>query len=124
MSRGVIEALLVVVSVAALSAGAWAWTSVPAPALLAAGAWLVAGGLAFGLPTGVVYHLALRRSLLALGALPRRWWLRPLALHPHLPADDEPRVLLWCRLGALGCAIAFLGCAVFALGAFRLLVAR
>ena len=119
-----IEALLVVVSVAALSAGAWAWTSVPAPALLAAGAWLVGGGLAFGLPTGLVYHVALRRSLLAVGALPRRWWLHPLSLHPRLPDDAAPRVLLWCRLGALGCGIAFLGCAVFALGAFRLLVAR
>lgn len=117
-----IEALLVVVVVAALSAGAWAWTTVPAPALLAAGAWLVAGGLAFGVPTGLVYHLALRRSLLALGALPRRWWLHPLSLHPQLPVEDEPRVLLWCRLGAFGCGVAFLGCAVFALGAFRVLV--
>jgi hypothetical protein len=120
----VIEALLVVVAVASLCAGAWAWTSVPPYALLAVGAWLVAGGLACGLPTGVVYHLVLRRSLLALGVLPRRWWLHPLALHPLLPTEDAPRVLLWCRLGALGCAIAFIGCAVFALGAFRMLDPR
>jgi hypothetical protein len=119
----VIEALLVVLAVAALSAGAWAWTSVAAPLLLAAGAWIVAGGLAFGLPTGLAYHVALRRSLLAAGVLPRRWWLHPLALHPQLRAEDEPRVLLWCRLGAFGCAVAFVGCGVFALGAFRLIVA-
>lgn len=118
-----IEALLVIVAIGTLSAGAWAWTSIAAPILLASGAWIVAGGLAFGLPTGLVYHIALRRSLLGVGALPRRWWLRPLALHPQLPAEDEPRVLLWCRLGALGCAVAFVGCGVFALGAFRLLVA-
>ena len=118
------EALLVAASLGALTAGAWAWTTLPPTVLLAAGAWLVAGGLAFGLPTGAVYHLELRRSLLAHGELPHRWWLRPLALHPLLPADDEPRVLLWCRLGALGCGVAFVGCAVFALGAFRLLALR
>jgi hypothetical protein len=54
--------------------------------------------------------------------LPQRWWLRPIALHPLLPAEAVFRVMAWCRLGAFGCAVAFLGCGVFALGAFRLLI--
>ena len=117
-----VEAALVLVSLLALSGGAWAWTALAPDALLFAGFWAVAVGLGFGLPTGLVYHLELRRSLAARGSLPRRWWLRPIALHPLLPPEDSFRVLAWCRLGALGCAVAFLGCAVFALGAFRVVL--
>jgi hypothetical protein len=120
----VIEAALVLAAIAVPSAGVWAWLSVAPDVLLTGGFWLVAAGLGFGLPTGLVYHLELRRSLRALGALPRRWWLRPIALHPRLPAEDFSRVMRWCRLGALGCAVAFLGCAVFALGVFRIVFAR
>jgi hypothetical protein len=118
----VLEAALVLASLLALSGGAWAWTALGPDALLAAGFWAVAAGLALGLPTGLVYHLELRRSLAARGELPRRWWLHPIALHHLLPPEDSFRVLAWCRLGALGCGVAFLGCAVFALGAFRLLL--
>jgi hypothetical protein len=119
-----LEAALALGSVAVLSAGVWAWSAVAAETLLAAGLWTVGVGLAFGLPTGLWYHVELRRSLLAAGLLPRRWWLHPISLHPLLPDADVFRVLAWCRLGAFGCAVAFLGCAVFALGAFRLLAAR
>ena len=118
-----LEVALVLASLAALSGGVWAWTALAPDALLAAGLWAVVAGLAFGLPTGLVYHVELRRVLAAHGVLPRRWWLRPISLHPLLPPEDSFRVLAWCRLGALGCAVAFLGCAVFALGAFRLLLA-
>ena len=116
-----VETLLVLASLVALSGGAWAWTALAPDALLAAGLWAVVAGLGFGLPTGLVYHVELRRSLVARGVLPPRWWLRPISLHPLLPAEDSFRVLTWCRLGAFGCAVAFLGCAVFGLGAFRLL---
>ena len=117
-----LEAALALAAVVALSGGVWAWSALAPEALLAAGFWGVAAGLAFGLPTGLLYHLELRRVLLELGRLPRRWWLHPLALHPLLPAEAVFRVMAWCRLGALGCAVAFLGCGVFALGAFRLLL--
>jgi hypothetical protein len=113
---------LVAAALLALSGGAWAWTALPADALLRAGFWLVAAGLGFGLPTGLLYHVALRRSLARTGALPERWWLHPLALHGRVPAEDLLPVLAWCRLGALGCGVAFLGCAVFALGALRMLL--
>jgi len=117
-----LEAALVLATLAALSGGAWAWTTLPPDLLLAAGLWAVVAGLGFGLPTGLVYHVELHRALATRGELPRRWWLRPIALHPLLPPESSFRVLAWCRLGALGCAVAFLGCAVFALGAFRLLL--
>ena len=117
-----LEAGLVIGAIAALSGSVWAWTAVPPDALLALGFWGVAAGLGFGLPTGLLYHIQLRRSLLALGRLPQRWWLHPIALHPLLPAEDVFRVMAWCRLGALLCALAFLGCGIFALGAFRLLL--
>ncbi len=103
----------------ALGGFAWAWTALSPEALLVAGAFTVAGGLAFGLPTGLLYHVALHRSLSRIGSLPRRWWLHPLALHPRVPPEDAFAVLAWCRLGALGCAVAFLGCALFGLGALR-----
>jgi hypothetical protein len=119
-----LETVLALASVAVLSGGAWAWTALAPDALLAAGLWAVAAGLGFGLPTGLAYHVALRRSLAARGLLPRRWWLRPISLHPLLPAEDSVRVLLWCRLGALGCGVAFVGCAIFGLGAFQLLAER
>ena len=118
-----LEVGLVIGALAALSAAVFAWTVVSPDALLALGLWLVLAGLGFGLPTGLLYHVTLHRSLVALGRLPRRWWLHPTALHPALPAEDRFRVLSWCRLGAFGCAVAFLGCGVFGLGAFRLLLA-
>jgi hypothetical protein len=103
-----------------LSGGAWAWTSLSLEVLLAAGLWAVAVGLGLGLPTGLVYHLALRRSLAAEGRLPPRWWLRPIALHPLLPDRDHAHVLFWCRVAGGFGGIAFLGCAIFALAAARL----
>jgi hypothetical protein len=118
-----LEAVLALVSVLALSAGAWAWTAVAPEALLLAGLWCVGAGLGFGLPTGLVYHVELRRALAARGELPPRWWLHPIGLHPLLPPEHSFRVLTWCRLGALGCAVAFLGCGVFALGAVRFVLA-
>jgi hypothetical protein len=119
-----LEAVLAFGGIAVLTGAVWAWSTLGPEVLLATGFWLVAGGLAFGLPTGLVYHLALRRSLAACGRLPPRWWLHPIALHPLLPEEDAFRVLAWCRLGALGCAVAFVGCAVFGLGAFRLWMLR
>jgi hypothetical protein len=118
-----LEAALALGCVAILSAGVWAWSALGPEVLLATGLWLVAGGLGFGLPTGIVYHVELHRALAKLGLLPRRWWLRPISLHPLLPPEDVFRVLAWCRLGAFGCAVAFVGCGVFGLGAFRLLLA-
>ena len=79
---------IAVVLLAALGALAVALAVAPAT-LLVAGVWLVASGLAFGVPTGLLYHVALRRSLLAAGRLPARWWWSPTALHDAIPDADR-----------------------------------
>jgi hypothetical protein len=116
-----LEAGIVAGAVAVLSGGVWAWSALTPDALLASGLWMLGAGLAFGVPTGLLYHVLLHQALAANGRLPARWWLRPTSLHDRLPAGERPRILLWCQLGALGCVVAFVGCGVFALGAFRLL---
>jgi hypothetical protein len=116
----VIESALVVGTLVVLALGASVWAALAADTLLLAGFWLVVGGLAFGLPTGALYHVELHRSLVRVGRLPPRWWLHPTAHHRLLPGEDAPRVLAWCRAGALGCGVVFLGCGVIALGAWKL----
>ena len=88
-------------------------------ALLVAGFWLTVAGLGFGVPAGVFYHVLLRRSLLAAGALPERWWWSPTALHDWIPDADRARVLGWCYAGAAGFAVSVAGCALVALAAWR-----
>jgi len=88
-------------------------------ALLVAGFWLAVAGLAFGVPTGLLYHVALRRSLLAAGALPEKWWWSPTSLHDGIPDADRRWVLGWCYAGALGFLVTVFGCALVALAAFR-----
>jgi hypothetical protein len=91
-----------------------------APAtLLVAGFWTAAAGLALGVPTGALYHVALRRSLRAAARLPARWWWNPTALHDAIPAPDRARVLGWCYAGAGGFLVTVLGCALVALAAWR-----
>lgn len=87
--------------------------------LLVWGFWTIAAGLAFGVPTGAIYHLALRRSLLAAARLPERWWWSPTALHDALPDADRTRVLAWCYAGAAGFLVTVLGCALVAMAAWR-----
>lgn len=114
-----VETTLVLATLLALGLGSVAWTALAAEALLRLGFWLVVAGLGFGLPTGAVYHAALHRSLRQVGRLPPRWWLNPTAHHRRLPPEDAPRVLAWCRAGALGCAVVFVGCGVAALGIWK-----
>jgi hypothetical protein len=114
----VVEAWIALGLLAALAGCGAALVAAP-DALLVGGFWVALGGLAFGVPTGFVYHLALRRSLLAAGRLPARWWLHPTALHDELPSADRRRVLAWCGAGAAGFAATVLGCALVALGALR-----
>jgi len=88
-------------------------------ALLLAGFWTAAAGLAFGVPTGLLYHVALRRSLRAVDALPERWWWSPTSLHGGIPAADRRWVLGLCYAGALGFLVTVFGCALVALAAYR-----
>lgn len=113
-----LEAWIALGLLAALAGCAGALLVAP-DALLLGGFWLTLAGLGFGVPTGLVYHLALRRALRAAGRLPARWWLRPTALHDELPRADRARVLAWCAAGAAGFVVSVLGCVLVALGALR-----
>jgi hypothetical protein len=118
-----LEALLVLGFLVAAGGGSLAWRLYAADALLFAGLWLVAAGFALGIPTGLWYHVELRRVLVASGAPPARWWLHPTRLHAAIPVERWWRVMGWCYAGALGWLVSFTGCCVFALGAAKLLFA-
>jgi hypothetical protein len=100
-----------------LVGGAALLVHTPLALLATLGVGLVAGGLLFGVPAGVVYHVALARALA--GRLPARWWLSPTGLHPHLDAEGRRRVMPWFALGALGTGLALLGCLCVAVAAWR-----
>jgi len=112
------ELLIAVAILGAL--GLLAATFAVAPAtLVVAGFWVAVAGLAFGVPTGAIYHVALRNALLGAERLPARWWLQPTALHGEIPAAARGRVLAWCYAGALGFLVTVAGCALVAIAAFR-----
>jgi hypothetical protein len=87
--------------------------------LLIAGFWCAVAGLGFGVPTGLFYHVALRRSLLAVNQLPERWYWRPIELHDRIPDADRLWVLGWCYAGAAGFLVTVVGCALVAIAAWR-----
>ncbi len=114
-----LELALTFCFIAAMGGWTAAMSLLPVETVLFGGLWLVAGGLAFGVPTGLWYHVALRRSLLRAGALPGRWWLNPTSLHGSVPDTDRFRVLAWCYAGAAGFFVTIAGCAAVAIGAWR-----
>ncbi len=87
-------------------------------------AWLLALGASLGLPTGLLYHVYLRRALERRGALPEDWYWRPTELHPLLePGAERTRVLVWGGLGALGFMVMVAGLLALA-GATTLVYVR
>lgn len=116
-----IELALVAGAVAALIGGAAVYLWVAPDVLMLAGVRIAAAGLIFGVPTGLLYHIELRRALLAARALPDRWWLRPTELHRHVPPAWRTRVFGWCYAGAAGFLLTLLGCGVIAIAALRML---
>jgi hypothetical protein len=79
-----LEALLVLAFVAMLGGGVLAWSLLATETLLLGGLWLVGAGLVLGVPTGLWYHVELRRVLALAGEVPRRWWL---GTHLRNPED-------------------------------------
>jgi len=114
-----LEALVVVCVLLAMGGWVLASTALTVETLFVAGLWLTVAGLAFGLPTGFLYHLALRRSLLREGRLPARWWLWPTDLHDRIPDADRRLVLGSCYAGAAGFLVTLLGCLVLGISTWR-----
>ena len=105
-----LEGLLVLLALGLLAAGTLIVQLVPAEWLLEGGWVCAAVGLLVGVPTGFWYHVKLAACLRGTGKLPARWWLRPVRLHRHLPADERPAVMLWFGIGGAGFGLAMLGC--------------
>ena len=88
----------------------------PYRGLLLMGVWLVIGGFVLGVPTGLVYHIQLFRTLNPRGELPKGWIWRPIELNKKLRPYDRFRVLFWCYLGAAGFFAIVIGLIVFVVG--------
>lgn len=97
---------------------AWA-AQAGAEALLVAGIALAALGFAYGIPTALVYHWLLHRSLSRHARLPKRWWLSPTSHHALVPPDERGSVLLWAALGGSGFLLIVLGIVLTSLGLWR-----
>lgn len=111
-----LETVLVLAGVALLALLGLALPVLPAAWWIQTGALCTAAGLVLGVPTGLVYHVALARALRGGDGLPARWWLRPVALHPRLREADRLRVLPWFWAGGAGFLLCALGCALVVLG--------
>jgi hypothetical protein len=84
--------------------------AVPGPILqLLLGALLALVGLVGGGGAGIVYHLALRRSLVRLGAEVRGWLWSPVSRHQLLDEQGRREVLPWFHVGAAGFFVCLAG---------------
>ncbi len=88
--------LFALAALAALAMAApFAWIAGAALALMAA-------GTLFGLPSGLGYHVLLRRELLRAGALPAGWYWQPQRHHRSLDHAALRRLRPWFLVGAFG----------------------
>jgi hypothetical protein len=116
----VIEALISLAIVVSLCVIGWA-VQASAEALLFGGMALAAVGFGYGIPSAVVYHAMLYRSLSRCDRLPARWWLHPTSLHDRLPASDRMGVLCWAMVGGTGFLVIVLGIVLTSIGLWRTL---
>lgn len=119
-----VETLIALTALAALVALGWLGPLVPLEWVVSAGVACIALGMLVGVPTGVWYHVRLHAALQPRGALPARWWLRPLVLHDRLEADERAAVLRWCYAGAAGFFVTVAGCALVILAVACAALAR
>jgi hypothetical protein len=107
----VIEAVVVMLLVGALSALALLAPLIPVEPVLMAGTLCTGFGLLLGVPTSFWYHVKLRAALLRSERLPERWWMHPVHLHGEIPAAERAGVMLWFYVGGVGFVFTLLGCA-------------
>jgi hypothetical protein len=86
---------------------------------LAAGAALALVGLVGGGGAGIVYHLALRRALVRVGASTRGWLWSPVSCHRLLDEQGRAEVLPWFRVGAAGFVVCLAGIGMVAVAAVK-----
>jgi hypothetical protein len=85
----------------------------------AAGGALALVGLVGGGGAGIVYHLALRRTLVRLGMSTRGWLWSPVSCHRRLDEQGRAEVLPWFRVGAAGFVVCLAGIGMVAVAAVK-----
>lgn len=114
-----LEILIAFAIGATLVGSALIYALLPWETAVTASAWMIAAGMALGVPSGFYYHLRLRRLLRARGALPSRWWLRPFAQHELLNESARRGLVPWFIVGGLGFVVTVAGCVLVAAGVLR-----
>ncbi|MBI4509742.1 MAG: hypothetical protein HY698_08890 [Deltaproteobacteria bacterium] len=94
-------------------------TAMSGDTLLSVGFVVAVAGLLIGVPTGLLYHVRLRRALMRKGGVQSRWWLFPTAFHGRLDPELRASVMPWFYAGATAFFISVVGCVIAALGALR-----
>ena len=93
-----------------------------AEAMIWGGMGLAAIGFLYGIPTAIVYHWMLYRSLSRAQRLPERWWLSPTSHHGLIPRDERSCVFIWGAIGGTGFLVIVMGILVTSIGLWRTLV--
>jgi hypothetical protein len=88
-------------------------------ALIWGGMGIAALGFAYGIPTAIVYHWLLYRSLVRCHRLPIRWWLSATSHHDRIPAEDRAGVFLWGAIGGSGFLVIVIGIVLTTIGLWR-----
>lgn len=104
-----IEIMLVLTVVVAVGIVGVVATMLSPPLMTELGLWTLLLGLVTGLPTGLWYHVVLYRTLARKMAVPAKWWIAPVELHPHLATEEIARIRPWFMLGGLGFVLSLVG---------------
>jgi len=102
------ELILVAIVLAFLSMLGLA-NMVSARTLFEVSIWLVVGGFALSIPTGVVYHVLLHRTLAPRGELEKGWIWRPIQHISALEGSDRRRIVPWVYVSGSGFVLIVLG---------------
>lgn len=105
---------LIVVGIVSLMGAMGGLAMLPWEPLFTWGGILIAVGHAFGVPTGVVFHVLLYRSLARRASrhgvgVERGWYWRPIPLAQGLPSSERGRVMAWAFAGGVGFVLIVLG---------------
>ena len=82
---------------------------VPLAVIAGAALTLMGIGLAVGVPSGLYYHVLLRRALKRRGPLPRGWYWNPQQHHEDIDPESVRTLMPWFLAGALGFGLIVLG---------------
>ena len=114
-TRRVLETVWVVAGVVLLGTLAFLVASLAPLTLVWLAAAVVGVGCLIGVPTGIAYHLVLRRELLRLGPLPPGWLWSPTKHHDRLDSAGIRRVRPWLWSGGASFLVIMLGLALMTL---------